>query len=169
VDNKFWPPYPWNIDLLSMVFVPLYPWYLDPVPMVFWLPYPWCFEPPPFVFWYPIHGIFISVPLTMGKGLGIPRVVRAIYHGKRGQNIMYRRSKYHGYIMGNRVKIQWIRGSKYTSLCMVFWPPYQWYIEPPTYVISTFYPRYFDPLPISWLEIRGQNIMGIQFAMQTRD
>ena len=33
---------------------------------------------------------------TMARELGIPRVVGAIYHGKRGQNIMYRRSKYHG-------------------------------------------------------------------------
>jgi hypothetical protein len=56
----------------------------------------------------------------MGKGLGIPRVVGAIYHGKRGQNIMYRRSKYHGY------------GVRYTmgkGFKIVYGTPYQWNID----------------------------------------
>ena len=67
---------------------------------------------------------------TMSSGLGIPRVVGAIYHGKRGQNIMYRRSKYHGYgvryTMGkgfkmpciggqNTMDISWVMGSKYNG------------------------------------------------------
>jgi hypothetical protein len=73
---------------------------------------------------------------------------------------------------------------------MVFWPPYlwnidppyPWYFDPPIHEMSTPYPMvywspypwYFDPpthdilisLPISWLEMGGQNTMGVQFTIQ---
>jgi hypothetical protein len=59
-------------------------------------------------------------------------------------------------------------------LSMVFWPPYPWYIDPPTHGILTPYPWNIDPpthdiltsLPISWLEMGGQNTMGVQFTIQ---
>ena len=52
-------------------------------------------------------------------------------------------------------------------LPMVYRPPYPWYFVPPTHRISTPYTWYFD-LP-AYLLIRnwgGQNTMGVQFTIQ---
>jgi len=78
LSTVYWPPDPWCIDPVRMLFWPIYPWYFDPstnsiwtpLSMVVWAPYPLYSDPLP-ISWLEMQGVkmpwWFNLPY-MGEG-----------------------------------------------------------------------------------------------------
>jgi hypothetical protein len=131
------------------ILTPLIHGILTHLPMVYWPPYPWYFDPSGYLLIRNEGGSSNTNPTKNRGELGCS--------GKVGCSCS---------TSGTRVNLvtnpvigdEWRKDQCHMVFWSMvyswyFWPPSQWYIEPPIHVILT-------PLPISWLEMRGSKYHG---------